>query len=153
MARMTRRGVLGGGVAVAAVAGIAAPQAVASSPDDAELIAIGREAADLVEQRKPLEVRWWALPRTSGRTDSPHRTELHAISYAMEPIDTRLQELADRAMQIQATSRAGFIAKAHLARHEMKVAHVSDGELDIEEFNADERLVWGLLDDLLRVPA
>ncbi len=61
MARMTRRGILGGGAAAAAVTGLAGAargQPPSLEGADAELIAIGREAADLIEQRRPLEARW-----------------------------------------------------------------------------------------------
>ena len=154
----TRRALMGNaGVAALATVLITTPNAQAIEPvsvnphPDAELIAIGREAADLIEQRKPLEVRWWALPRDSGsrRKGTPEQVELHAVGDAMEPIDARLDELADRAMELRATTREGWIAKARLIRREMQTECVTEGAIEVDEMQPSGRLTRSLLDDLL----
>ncbi|NPD68299.1 hypothetical protein HN018_19330 [Lichenicola cladoniae] len=160
MARTTRRDLLGAGVGtftfltgIAAVANAKpdtqAGEAVPTPRDDAELIIIGREAADLIEKRRPLEARWWALPADTRQYDNAQRAELYAVSEAMQPIDDRLSELSDRSVVLRAFSRAAMIAKAHLIRHEMEVVHVTAGVLDPEMFDPHEAIVWSLLEDLL----
>lgn len=151
MARMTRRGILGGGVAAAAITSLSGSAGTQPAPatEDAKLIAIGREAADLIEQRKPLEARYWALPSTSGREDSPHQAELHVVSDAMQPIDERLDDLTDRALDLSATTREGMAAKAHLIRYEMRIYHTTGGQMDLAELDFHDRLTWTLLHDLL----
>lgn len=160
MGRTTRRDLLGAGVGtftfltgIGAIA-IAKPdaQAVEVLPaprDDAELIIIGREAVALIEDRRPLEARWWALPAGTRQYDNAQREELTAVSEAVLPIDDRLSELSDRAVVLRASSREAMIAKAHLLRHEMEVVHVTAGVLDTEMFDPHEATVWSLLEDLL----
>lgn len=161
MPRISRRDALGA-VGFTALAGVAAaavakPDAQVAEvlptthTDDAELIAIGREAANLIEQRKPLEARWWALPQDSGsrRKETPEHVELHAVGDAMEPIDARLNELADRAMELRATTPKAWIAKARLVRREMEAEFVTNGAIDVDEMQPAGRLTWSLLDDLL----
>ncbi len=161
--RKSRRDVLGaaGFTALAGIAAvaIAKPDAGAAAgpaalhPDDAELIAIGREVAELIERRRPLEARWWALPtidipRTAGL---PGADEPDAVAAAMEPIDNRLDELSDRVLELRATTREAWIAKARLIRHEITISNVSGGEIEFEGMPLSERITWSLLDDLLAV--
>lgn len=143
------------GIATVAIAKPdAQPDEVLLAPqDDAELIAMGREAAALIEKRRPLEARWWAVPADSGRRDHSQRAELHAVSEAMQPIDDRLFEMSDRSVVLRASSREAMIAKAHLLHHEMEVVHVTGGALDIEMFESHERLAWSMIEDLLGAAA
>ncbi|NPD68912.1 hypothetical protein HN018_02925 [Lichenicola cladoniae] len=134
------------GITTAAIAAL--PHAVPSS-DDAELMAIGREAASLIEKRRPLEARWWSLPAGTRQYDNAQREELTEVSEAMQPIDDRLSDLSDRSLVLRASSREAMIAKAHLIRHEMEVVHVTAGVLDPEMFDPHEAIVWSLLEDLL----
>ncbi|NPD69323.1 hypothetical protein HN018_22755 (plasmid) [Lichenicola cladoniae] len=152
----SRRELLKGG-AISALVGVAtvvltAP-ASADRGADAELIAIGREAVALIEKRKPLEARWWAIPTGGDYNDPAIKTELDTVSDAMVPIDDRLSEMADRAVELRAHSREAMIAKAWLVHHEMKVVHVSDGVVDTDRFEPHELLAWSLLEDLLGAAA
>ena len=138
------------GIAAAAIAAPDTAPVEALPTDDAELIAIGREAAALVEQRRPLEARWWALPKGCGRLKgSPGHVELTAVSDAMTPLDDRLSELADQAIELRATTPDGWIAKAHLIRHEMEVEYVTDGVVELDMMQPHDRVMWSLLGDLV----
>ena len=154
----TRRDMMGAagftalaGIAAVAIAKPDAQAAAAPTTDDAELVAIGREAADLLEQRKPLEARWWALsPATGFRTKGgPDHDEMNAVSDAIQPIDERLEALSDRAMALRATTRNAWIAKARLIRHEIAINNVCSGVMDFEEMPFSERLAWSLVGDLI----
>ncbi len=159
----SRRDVLGG-AGFTALAGIAAvaiarpdasltPPPPALHPDDAELIAIGQEVVDLLEQRRPLEARWWALPTiVLPRTASlPGADKPDAVAAAMEPIDNRLEYLSDRVLELRATTHDAWIAKVRLIRHEIAISNVSGGEMEFEGMPLSERITWSLLDDLLAV--
>ena len=157
-ARPTRRSLLvrAGGLVLAGVAAVAVARPDAApvevlSADDAELIAIGREAAALIEQYRPLEARWWALPQGSGssRKGTQEHVEFHAAADAMAPIDARLNKLADRVMELRATTRETWIVKARLIRREMQTEFVTNGAIELDEMQPSGRLTWSLLDDLL----
>ena len=162
--RKSRRDVLGaaGFTALAGIAAVAIAKPDASAeaapaalyPDDAELIAIGREAAELIERRKPLEARWWALPPMAGgarRRGTPSEREMNAVARAMEPIDARLDALTERALDLHATCRESLVAKALLVRHDMAISHAGRGQVDLDGMHSGERITWSLLDDLLAV--
>ncbi len=124
---------------------------LAPAGDDAELVAIGREAAELIEQRKPREARWWALPRVTDPAEwkiSGFSVQAHAIANAMEPIDERLEILTKRAMALRATCQEAMAAKARLIRHDIAISHMTDGKVDFETMEAHGRMAWSLFDDL-----
>lgn len=115
---------------------------------DAQLIAIGREVATLLDQRKPLEAQWWALPSdTRSHTPDQART-LNAVSEALQPIDDRLDELIDCAIPLRAGGLSAMSAKAMLIRYEMEISHVTEGEMDLGGLEPHERVMWSLLADL-----
>ena len=158
MAGTSRRAVLSASAtaALASIAGaaatlpsIAAAEAAQGAHPDAELIAIGREAASLIEQRKPLEARWWALPAEHCDPDSFHAAESDAVCAAMRPIDNRLDDLLGRALELPAATPEGMAAKAHLIRYEMRIHNSFRGDMDLSELDQHEQLVWALLHDLL----
>ena len=166
MARPTRRSLLGaaGGTVLAGIGAITpgrpdAQAAEVTRADDEALIVIGREAAALVERRKPLDVRWWALPPMAGvsRKGTPSDVELHLVAEAMEPIDERLEALSDRMLELRATTRDAWIAKAVLIRHEIAINNTtregSGGKLALEAMPFTERLALSLIDDLLGLSA
>ena len=71
------------------------------------------------------------------------------MAEALEPIDNRLNELVDRAIEFRATAREACSAKAHLIRREMKTGFVTDGVIEVNELQPASRLTWSLLEDLL----
>ena len=125
-----------------------AGMAATVTPDDAELIAIGREADALLTERKPLQARWWALPAWTLPGSAEH-AELNAIGDAIEPIDARLEVLGDRAMTLRATSRDAMAVKAKLIRHDLSVCHVHDRAVAFEAMEPSQRLAWSLVEDLV----
>ena len=155
----TRRVMMGnaGMAALAAIAAVAitAPDApaVAVLPtprgDDAELVAIGRETAAVLDQRKPLDVRWWGLPPDASKRGTASNIELMAVADALEPIDNRLQQLSDRMLELRATTREAWIAKARLIRREIESCNVTEGVIDFDGMPDSERLAWSLAEDLL----
>ena len=155
MGRLTRRGLFHttgcttlAGLAAAVVGSEARAMETMPATDqpDAELIAIGHEATDLIEQRKPLEARWWAIPKpSSGRFSPAANLEAEAVSDALQPIDKRLEALSDRAIDLQAITHEGRAAKARLIRHEIRICNVTEGRLDLEEMAFVERMTWSLL--------
>ena len=157
MSRTTRRDLLGaaGGSALAGIATVAVAKPDLPPPD-AELIAIGCEAAALLDQRKPLDARWWAIPQCAGgrrAKGSPEAREVDAIAAALEPIDSRLDELQDRALLLPATTREGMAVKALLIRHELRLNYTFHGHLDLDALDPGQQLTLTLLDDLLGEPS
>ena len=153
MSRATRRDLLGAGAFTAltgiAAAAIARPDnlsgmAATITPDDAELIAIGREAAVLLDQRKPLAAQFWALPAGPAKGD-----ELEAIANAMEPIDERMDVLIGRAVTLKASGREAMAAKARLIGYDIWCCHSQSGVLDPEDLGHYDRLTWSLVEDLV----
>ena len=152
----TRRAMLGSAAGFTVLAGIAAATIAkpdtpavevppASRGDDAELIAIGREAAALLDQRKLLAVQFWALPAGPAKGD-----ELEAVANAMEPIDGRLDALTNHAMTLRSTSRKAMAVKARLIGHDLYVCHAHGGEMAFEAMEPSQRLAWSLVEDLVR---
>ncbi len=160
--RTTTRRAMMGNASMAALAGIAGvaivmpgAQAVevlpASVVGDAALLTIEREAVTLIERRKPLEARWWAVSNEPNKWTTAVAAEAQAVADALEPIDDRLEELIDRALELSATTREGMVAKARLIRREMRLHHSSYGVMEFDAMDPDERLAWSLAEDLLGV--
>ena len=150
--KTTTRRALMGNAGMAALAGIAGAAIVmpdklsgmmpsAPSPD-AELIAIGREANALLEQRRPLAARWWTM--------SERHPDLEAVANAMEPIDERLDDLTQRARELPATTREGMGVKGRLIQHQLRLIHNDDeGAVEFVSMDPGARLAWSLAEDLL----
>jgi hypothetical protein len=136
---------VGAFASVGLTAGAAATVADAALPSphpDAELIAMGREAAPLIAEAERLAAQWFALP------PGPN-PDLHRIAAAEEPIVNRLEELFDRALELPAITHDGLRAKAILVQHEMRTQNRVDGELVFD--GAGSEGAWALIDDLLRM--
>ena len=134
----TRRTLIGAATAVAAVPLLA--QAAAPRPGaDEELVAIGREAAPLAAEFDRNLKAFFNLP--IGHPDLCRVGELND-----EP-DARLDVLTHRALELDARTMSGFIAKAHLLRHHLLMQcgeFDADGQVELE-------LAMSLVNDLLAV--
>jgi len=108
---------------------------------DAELIAIGHEAAGLSEEYERHIVAYFALPK-----DSP---DLQRVSELADPAYDRLQVLFDRAADVEAKTIRGVAAKARLLRHELLTSYRVDGEFVPD--NPAIALALSLADNLLNV--
>ena len=133
------------GIAAAAIAkpdNLSGMMPPVPSPNDAELIAIGREAAVLFDQRKPLAARWWTM--------SAEHPDLEAVADAMRPIDERLDELTQQAYDLPASTRDGMAVKARLIQYQMRLIHNDEhGEVEFVSMDPGERLAWSLTEDLV----
>lgn len=134
----TRRGFLAGAAGMAAATVPLAAQA--GVHPDAELIAIGQEAAPLAAKFRANAAAFFALG--AGHPDLQRVADLNDA-----PCE-RLDELVARAMQLRASSLEGCAAKAVLLRHTMLMEF---GER--MDFLSDGRgmtgLSWSLVNDLL----
>jgi hypothetical protein len=134
----TQRSTLGFSVAAFAAA-LATPALAAGVNPDAELIAIGREAAPLVDEFDRYTAAFFALP--DG--DPGIKRAGHAGDRSYD----RLRELVAQAMPLRAATLNGLAAKAILLRHLMLLEF---GERHV--FVSDETdltdLTWSLVSDL-----
>ena len=134
----TRRSAIGFSLAAMA-AGLTVPVLASAGDPDAELIAIGREAAPLVAEFDRSTAVFFALPDGDPAIEEVARA-------GDRPFD-RLSELAVQAATLRAATLNGLAAKAILLRHLMltefgeRHVFVSD-ETDLTD------LTWSLVCDL-----
>jgi hypothetical protein len=129
-------------IAALGAAGVLYTKADAATPHpDAELIAIGQEAAPLIAEYRAIYARFFALPH--GHPD--HGT----IADEGDAPSERIAVLLTRANELRATTVAGARAKALLAADDIFWQHAGGGVLEVDQFDEGELLVWGLVTDLL----
>ena len=141
---LSRRALALGSGAFASVGLIAGAAASMPAPQpDAELIAIGAEAAPLIVEHERLGALWWATP-----ADDEHRGAISALGKQTEPVANRLFELTNRSMALPATTLAGAKVKAMLIQDVLRVEHETHGGM-LEFETSGAEAVWSLVTDLL----
>ncbi len=137
MSTATRRGIL----CLGAAAPLAALAPIAPGLPDAVHVALGAEHARLTAALAPLEAAFFAASSDDG-------AELQRLSGTMQPLNRRLDAIADELVEMPAVSLAGWQAKAAALRHQMMIfAH--RGVLNPADLEPAERLAWELAGDLL----
>ena len=131
--------------AVAQPAGVAPIEAVSVSAKaglskvDIELVAMAQEVGPLAAEVRRNVAAFLALPE-----DSP---DLQRVADLNDDPCDRLDAMTDRALQLNARTLAGFIAKAHLIRHQLGIQHCVDGVYIPD--SAGDALAMSLSNDLL----
>jgi hypothetical protein len=137
----TRRSALGFSAA-AIVAGLTVP-ALAIPPTrpnpDAELVAIGREAATLVDEFNRCSAAFFTLPDGDPT--------LVRAADAGDPSFFRLEELVTQVTPLRATTLIGLAAKAILLRH-LIILEFGTGGVFVSDDTPLTDLMWSLTYDL-----